>query len=155
MLSSWRLTKTKHLSTAWDGEGAKKAGGRWNSAGVAVIYTSGSLSLALVEVLVHLTSEIIQAYSAFRVEFEESWLIAVAPAALPANWRDSPAPPGTRAIGDRWVAEGTSVVLQVPSVVVPDEFNYVFNTSHPDFRRVTVGAPSPFPFDPRLLAAPG
>jgi RES domain-containing protein len=150
MRSSWRLTKTKHLSTAWDGEGAKKAGGRWNSLGVAVIYMSGSLSLALVEILVHLTGEILPAYSALRVEFEESLVTVVAPAALPANWRDSPPPPETQAIGDRWVADLTSVVLQVPSVVVPDEFNYVLNPSHPDFRRVTIGPPSPFPFDPRL-----
>jgi RES domain-containing protein len=150
MPSSWRLTKTKHLTTAWDGEGAKKAGGRWNSLGVAVIYTSGSLSLALVEILVHLTGEILPAYSALRVEFEESLVRIVAPAALPANWRDSPPPPETQAIGDRWVADLTSAVLQVPSVVVPDEFNYVLNPSHPDFRRVTIGPPSAFPFDPRL-----
>jgi RES domain-containing protein len=150
MPSSWRLTKTKHLSTAWDGEGAKKAGGRWNSPGVAVIYTSGSLSLALVEILMHLTGEILPAYSAVRVEFEESLIRIVAPAALPANWRDSPPPPETQAIGDRWVADLTSVVLQVPSVVVPDELNYVLNPSHPDFRRVTIGPPSAFPFDARL-----
>src|SRR6266545_310148 len=149
MPSSWRLTKTKHLSTAWDGEGAKKAGGRWNSLGVAVIYTSGSLSLALVEILVHLTSEILPVYSALRVEFDES-LVTTAPAALPANWRDSPPPLETQAIGDRWVADLTSVVLQVPSVVVPDEFNYVLNPSHPHFRHVTIGPPSSFPFDPRL-----
>jgi RES domain-containing protein len=150
MPSSWRLTKTKHLSTALDGEGAKEAGGRWNSPGVAVIYTSGSLSLALVETLVHLPGEILPAYSALRVEFEESLVRIVAPAALPANWRDSPPPPETQAIGDRWVADLTSAVLQVPSVVVPDEFNYVLNPAHPDFRRVTIGPPSSFPFDPRL-----
>jgi RES domain-containing protein len=150
MPSSWRLTKTKHLSTAWDGEGAKKAGGRWNSVGVAVIYTSESLSLALVEILVHLTSEILPAYSALRVEFEESLVTALAPAALPANWRDSPAPPETKAIGDTWVADLTSAVLRVPSVVVPDESNYVLNPSHPDFHRLAIGPPRSFPFDLRL-----
>jgi RES domain-containing protein len=150
MPSSWRLTKTRHLSTAWDGEGAKKAGGRWNSVGVAVIYTSGSLSLALVEILVHLTGEILPAYSAVRVEFDESMVRTIARAALPPNWRDSPPPPETQAIGDRWVADLSSVVLQVPSVVVPDEFNYVLNPSHPDFRRVAIGPPSAFPFDSRL-----
>lgn len=150
MRSSWRLTKTKYLSHAWDGEGAKKAGGRWNSLGVAVIYTSGSLSLALVEILVHLTPEILPAYSALRVEFEESLVTTVALGVLPPNWTESPPPPETQAIGDRWVVDLTSVVLRVPSVVVPDEFNYVFNPSHPDFRRVTIGPPSSFPFDLRL-----
>ena len=106
--------------------------------------------MALVEILVHLTGEILPAYSALRVEFEKSWVSVVAAGELPANWRDSPPPRETQAIGDRWVAASTSVVLQVPSVVVPDEFNYVLNPSHPDFRRVSVGPPRPFPFDRRL-----
>jgi RES domain-containing protein len=150
MPSSWRLTKTRHLATAWDGEGARKAGGRWNSPGVSVIYTSGSLSLALVEILVHLPGEILPAYSALRVEFGESLVSTVAAAALPANWRDSPPPRETQAIGDTWVADSISAVLQVPSVVIPDELNYVLNPSHTDFRRISVGAPRSFPFDPRL-----
>ena len=49
MLSAWRLTKTKLLASAWDGQGARKSGGRWNSIGIAVVYASGTLSLALVE----------------------------------------------------------------------------------------------------------
>lgn len=150
MPSAWRLTKTKYLSTAWDGEGAKRSGGRWNSVGVAVVYTSGSLALALVEVLVHLPSGILPAYSAVRVEFDDSLVTAVTPAQLPTNWKASPAPAGTTTIGDKWVADRTSAVLRVPSVVVPGEFNYVLNPSHPDFGRLVIGTPTPFPFDPRL-----
>src|SRR5437867_12227926 len=119
MLSAWRLTKTKLLASAWDGQGARKSGGRWNSVGIAVVYASGTLSLALVEVLVHLPSGILPAYSAVRVDFDESMVIAVQPAELPAGWREHPPPPETKAIGDRWVAEGASAVLRVPSVVVP------------------------------------
>ena len=85
MPSAWRLTKTKYLSAAWDGEGARKAGGRWNSPGVAVVYTSGSLSLALVEVLVHLSAEILPAYSAVPIAFDESLVTAVAPAPAAAE----------------------------------------------------------------------
>ena len=150
MLSAWRLTKTKLLSGAWDGQGARKSGGRWNSVGIAVVYTSGTLSLALVEVLVHLPSGILPAYSAVRVHFDESMVTAIEPAELPASWRDHPPPPETRAIGDRWVAQGGSAVLRVPSVVVPDEFNYVLNPSHPGFADISIGEPMPFPFDPRL-----
>jgi RES domain-containing protein len=150
MLSAWRLTKTKLLPGAWDGEGAKKSGGRWNSVGIAVVYTSGTLSLALVEVLVHLPSGILPAYSAVRVDFDESMVTAVDPVELPANWRDHPPPPETKAIGDRWVAGGGRLVLRVPSVVVPNEFNYVLNPSHPAFADISIGEPMPFPFDPRL-----
>ena len=118
--------------------------------GIAVVYTSGTLSLALVEVLVHLPSGILPAYSAVRVHFDESMVTAIEPAELPASWRDHPPPPETRAIGDRWVAQGGSAVLRVPSVVVPDEFNYVLNPSHPGFADISIGEPMPFPFDPRL-----
>ena len=151
MLSAWRLTKTKYLAGAWDGEGAKSAGGRWNSAGVAFVYTSGTLSLALVEVLVHLTVSVLLAYSAIPVEFDDPLMTAVESRELPANWREFPSPAGTRAIGDRWVAAGRSAVLRVPSVIVPNESNYVLNPNHPDFGRIRVGTPIPFPFDQRLL----
>jgi RES domain-containing protein len=150
MPSAWRLIKTKYLSTAWDGEGARKAGGRWNPPGVAVVYTSGSLSLALVEVLVHLPADILPAYSAAPVEFADSLLTAIALAELPKNWRDSPPPATTQGIGAAWIASAASVVLRVPSVVVPGESNFLLNPAHPDFVRIRIGAPTTFPFDPRL-----
>jgi len=155
MLSAWRLTKTKLIAGAWDGEGARKSGGRWNSVGIAVVYTSGTLSLALVEVLVHLPSGILPAYSAVRVDFDESMVTAVGPRDLPANWRDYPPPPDTKAIGDLWVAQGSSLVLRVPSVIVPTEYNYILNPAHPAFADLTIGEPMPFPFDPRLPMALG
>jgi len=155
MLSAWRLTKTKLIAGAWDGEGARKSGGRWNSPGIAVVYSSGTLSLALVEVLVHLPSGILPAYSAVRVDFDESMVTAVGPRDLPANWRDYPPPPDTKAIGDLWVAQGSSLVLRVPSVIVPTEFNYILNPAHPAFADLTIGEPMPFPFDPRLPMALG
>lgn len=151
MAAAWRLTKTKYLPTAWDGEGAKKAGGRWNSPGVAVVYVSASLSLALVEILVHLSAEILPAYSAVPVDFDESLVTVVAPARLPREWKDNPPPPATQAIGDEWVANGTSAALRVPSVIVPGEWNFILNPAHRDFGRIRIGAPTPFPFDPRLV----
>jgi len=78
---------------------------------------------------------------------------AVDPVELPSNWRDHPPPPETKAIGDQWVSEGSSLVLRVPSVVVPNEFNYVLNPSHPAFADISIGDPIPFPFDPRLPMA--
>ena len=151
MPSAWRLTKTKYLSAAWDGEGARKAGGRWNEPGVAVVYASGSLSLALVEVLVHLAVEILPSYSAVPIEFDESLVTVVAPGRLPRNWKESPPPPATQAIGSEWVASGTSAVLRVPSVVVPGEFNFILNPAHREFGRIAIGTPMPFPFDARLM----
>jgi len=151
MPSAWRLVKTKYLANAFDGEGARLSGGRWNSHGVSVVYVSQSLSLALVEALVHLKdSGILPAYSAVRVEFDEALITTVALTDLPPNWKSHPAPAETRAIGDTWVAGNASALLRVPSVVVPSEFNYVINPNYPDFPLIRMEAPIPFPFDPRL-----
>jgi len=148
--SAWRLTKTKYLTTAWDGEGARRAGGRWNSVGTSVVYTSATLSLALVETLVHLPSGVLPAFSAVRADFDDALVAILEDRDLPADWRSDPAPGSTRAIGDAWVLAENTVVLRVPSVVVPMEFNYVLNPKHPDFIRVAIGIPMAFPFDPRL-----
>ena len=150
MLVAWRLSKSKYLSSAWDGEGARKSGGRWNSVGVPVVYTSATLSLTLVETLVHLPVGVLPAFSAIPIRFDESLVVALPPDDLPPNWKDHPPPPETQAIGDRWVSDAKSPVLRVPSVVVPHEFNYVLNPVHPDFGRISIGAAIPFPFDPRI-----
>ncbi len=150
MPTAWRLTKTKYLATAWDGEGARTSGGRWNSVGVAVVYVSDSLSLALVETLAHLTFGVLPAYSAIRVSFDDSIVTAVDPGALPRDWRVSPPPLSTQRIGDRWVAAATSAALRIPSVIVPSEFNYLLNPAHPDFARLVIGPAEPFPFDARF-----
>lgn len=150
MPTAWRLTKTRYLPTAWDGEGARRTGGRWNNVGTAVVYTSQTLSLALVETLVNLPGGVLPAYSAQRADFDEPLVTILEDKELPADWRSDPLPASTRAIGDAWVLAGRSAVLRVPSVVVPSEFNYVLNPRHPDFARVTIAPPTPFPFDPRL-----
>jgi RES domain-containing protein len=70
--------------------------------------------------------------------------------ALPADWRRLPGPLSTREAGTRWVAESRSAVLQVPSIVMDGEFNYILNPRHADFARLEIGEPLAFSFDPRL-----
>ena len=151
MLTAWRLTKTKHLATAWDGEGAKRGGGRWNSVGTAAVYASATLSLALVETLVHIPSGVLPAYTAVPIDFDAALVTILGAKDLPSDWKADPVPPSAQAIGDGWVVTAKSTVLRVPSVVVPVEFNFVLNPGHPGFLRVSIGTPIPFPFDPRLL----
>jgi RES domain-containing protein len=69
---------------------------------------------------------------------------------LPVDWRQLPAPLSTREVGTRWVAESRSAVLQVPSIVVDGEFNYLLNPRHADFARLEIGEPLGSSFDPRL-----
>jgi RES domain-containing protein len=148
---AFRIVKASLAGEALGGEGASLYGGRWNSPGTEVVYTAQSESLAMLELLVHLgASDLLQRYVTMRVEFERELVQSVAPAALPARWRASPAPAELQVLGDRWASERRSAVLRVPSALVPRESNYLLNPSHPDFRRLVIGAPEPCTFDSRL-----
>jgi RES domain-containing protein len=151
MPQAWRIVKTKHASTAFDGEGAKLNGGRWNSAGVRVVYVSFSKSLAALETLVHLKLPVTSKYLAIPVEFDNALVEVFLPKNLPTGWNIEPPPPGTQEIGDRWVKEQRSAILALPSVITR-ESNYLINPAHPDFKRISIGSPEPFTFDPRLLS---
>jgi RES domain-containing protein len=70
---------------------------------------------------------------------------------LPEDWRQTPEPNSTRDIGTKWVGEGRSPVLAVPSVVVPGELNYLLNPAHPDFFKIKIGKPKAIDWDPRLI----
>jgi len=133
-ITAWRIFKKKHRASAFTGEGARRFGGRWNSRGIGVIYTSESPSLAVLEMLVHLQAqEILAAYLLAPVTFDDSLVKSLSPKKLPSYWRKEPAPAALQAIGDRWIASRESPVLRVPSVIVAMEFNYLLNPAHEDF----------------------
>jgi len=151
MLSVWRITSKKFTKAAFNGEGARLYGGRWNSPGISLIYTAESKSLAVLEILVHLDSpDLLRKYVLFEVRIEDSIVTPLDPASLPKNWRHDPPPPDAQKIGDEWATNTRSAVLQVPSAIVPGEFNYLLNPRHPDFRKLKIGQPQLFFFDLRL-----
>jgi RES domain-containing protein len=152
MLEAWRIVKEKHAATAFSGEGAAKSGGRWNSRGVAVVYSSSTKSLATLESLVHLSPPVIFKYVAFALSFDEGVVESFPTGNLPADWRSEPPPPSTKAIGDEWVKSSRSAVLAVPSIIITSETNYLINPAHPHFTTIKIGGPEPFTFDSRLLA---
>lgn len=152
MITSWRIVKAKHSSTAFDGEGARLFGGRWNSPGSPVVYTAASRALAALEMLVNLGKAIVlPAYVLVACPFDDSLVARVEDSRLPPNWRSYPAPPELQSLGDEWVRLGTSAVLEVPSAVIPSESNYLLNPRHPDFSSISVSPPEVFEFDLRLL----
>jgi RES domain-containing protein len=154
-LTAWRIIKRKHARQAFSGEGAAEFGGRWNNPGTLMVYTSQSQALAVLEMLVHLDSpDLLAQYVLLEVDFDESFVTTVEASDLPANWRADPAPPEVRAIGDDWILTGTSVVLRVPSALLPDEANFLLNPRHPDFTKLRIGKPQPFHLDPRLANKP-
>lgn len=117
-----------------------------------MVYTSGTLSLALLELLVHASEEDVPGDLASRpAEIPDTLPVErIAATALPRGWRGMPAPPALAAIGEAWVRRAETAVLAVPSAIVPEETNYLLNPRHPGFRRLRIGPVSPFVVDVRL-----
>lgn len=147
---AWRIVKGRHAGSAFSGEGAASYGGRWNSRGVRMVYASATRSLAVLETLVHLNPILVFRYVMFRIEFEDGMVACRRLEDLPEGWQAEPPGEVTRTQGDAWVRAGESVVLSVPSVLVPGEPNYLLNPAHPDFGRLRISPPERFAFDPRL-----
>lgn len=150
-LTLWRLVPERHAEAAFSGEGAKRYGGRWNRPGTALVYTSGTLALAVLETLVHLRPEDLrQGHVFFRVELPKDLKVPMATWALPEDWRREPPPTRTQDLGSTWAQEGTSALLRVPSVLVPHESNVLINPMHPDITRLKIAEPEPFFWDQRI-----
>src|SRR5580658_1617758 len=141
-------SKRKFVGSAFSGEGARRYGGRWNSTGVAVVYTSSAISLAILEWRAHLSQWPAPPSVIIELEFDAS--LVWSPAKLPANWKRWPSPKANAAVGDHWARSGRSAVLKLPSAIVPTEFNYLLNPAHPDFGKISLGRPQVFKADPRL-----
>jgi RES domain-containing protein len=156
LTSAWRISKAKYAdppSAAFDGEGAKRRGGRWTPPGRRVAYASSSLALATLEYFVNLDPEDAPAgLVSIRVDIPSVIRVeSIDAASLPANWQTRPYPTKLQEIGERWLQAGGSVCLSVPSVVVPQEANLLINPTHRDFILLTFHAARLFEFDPRMF----
>lgn len=151
-LTVWRLVAARHAASAFDGEGARLYGGRWNHPGTAVVYASATLSLAALELLVHLEVEDApEDRLAVAAELPAGLEVETVRAEdLPASWRAYPAPEALKDLGTAWVEAGRTAVLEVPSAVIPAEQNYLLNPRHPDLSGISLREPEPFTFDHRL-----
>lgn len=149
---AWRIDKEKWASSSFSGAGAAVEGGRWNSAGVAVVYASEHLAMAAQEKYVHLPKPVptTMKFVKFELNFDSSLVTEVDRAALPADWQNAPLLATTQSIGDAWVQSGKSAVLAVPSAIIPEEWNFLINPTHPDFKKISIRAPLPFAFDYRV-----
>jgi len=147
----WRLCSSRHPVP--DGKGARLHGGRWSFPGSPVVYASATLSLAVLEQLVHVDWDLLpQDLITLSADIPDHVKIeSINEARLPSNWRDYPAPEALQALGTEWVNRAETAVLSVPSVVIPEERNYLLNPAHSDFRRIRWSEPRPFVWDPRLV----
>jgi RES domain-containing protein len=148
----WRLTKPQY-APGLDGEGARLAGGRWNSPGTPVVYCSETLSLAVLESFVHLPSALrgaarLPLLTAVGVELPEEVEFQDLPAESITDLFDVAA---CREIGDQWLDARLTLALRVPSVIVPQEWNVLINPSHPQATGLRIFEQTEFEFDPRMV----
>lgn len=147
----FRLCRERHVKTALSGEGARIAGGRWNHRGTSVAYCASSLSLAALEMFVHVDPVTAPAdLVAIEIEVPDDALEVLPPEALPADWRAIPGPDALKELGTEWARSTRSLALGVPSAVVPRERNVLLNPSHPDIGQARIVETASFAFDPRM-----
>ena len=104
-----------------------------------MVYTAESLSLAMLEMLVHLDESMLRlSYVFFEVEASTNLIHKLPEKDLPANWKIYPAPSSTKATGDKWAGEMSSLILEVPSTLSPIEQTFLINPEHPDFSKLTI-----------------
>jgi RES domain-containing protein len=152
MITVYRICQKRFAKSALDGEGARLHGGRWNNPGTRLVYLAATISLAQLEMLVHLESDevLYDRYVVIPVHLPDGQVTVLPGAKWPRGWRGAAGSARARSIGDDWVRSGNSLCLQVPSALVPQESNFLLNPAHPDFTKVLVGKPTALVFDPRL-----
>ena len=148
----YRICKAKYAKTAFSGTGGLDSPGRWHRKGQPIIYTASTLSLAALELLIHLgrTDSRIALVSVHATIPDDLAKDGVDAKGLPANWNSSPPIDATMDLGTKWCASKRSVVMRVPSAVIQGEFNYLLNPLHADFKLIRASMPEPFTFDQRL-----
>jgi len=150
-MKAYRLVKARHAADAFNGEGARLYGGRWNSVGTPMVYAAQSRALAAMETLVHTAGadRRIQ-YVMFEIDIPDELVRTFDPGQLPADWQSLRPPTSLQAIGSAWQARRQSPALLVPSVLIQQEWCVLLNPAHPDTQRIRVHYPVPFEFDGRL-----
>jgi RES domain-containing protein len=147
----WRIVKEKHAKAAFTGEGARIYEGRWNSAGVPMVYGSEHLSLAALEILAHIQPVMIRdKFRAFRVSWDEALMTTIDLKKLPKGWDHQPPSAASKNVGDEWIKSGRSAVLALPSVLVPPERTFLLNPKHRDFAKIKIKDTGNFVLDSRF-----
>ncbi len=134
------------------GVGAKTVGGRWNFKGVSVLYTSSSIALSMLECLAHFPAAFAPKDMALAcIELPEDSISEITIDELPENWRAVPSPRDLKQLSYNWIKKQDTLILKVPSIIVPQEPNYIINPFHKDFKDVVLKEVVPFYFDNRVL----
>jgi RES domain-containing protein len=141
----WRISRHRDLS----GIGGLRAAGRWHYAGQPVVYLSENPASAVLEVCVHTAAnDVPQDFVLLRIEGPDLEIAAMTGSSLPEGWQTRFET--TRDLGADWLRKRKGVLLQLPSAIVPQTTNFLFNPLHPDASRFQIAAAFTYPFDVRL-----
>ena len=133
------------------GNGAKLNGGRWNHIGVPCVYTAESRSLAVLEYSVNVQlAAIRRRLTITTIDTGRASILELSTADLPGNWRDSPAPSSTKDLGSELLKIAGRAIIKIPSIIVPDEFNYILNPVHPTAKAFKILEVKDFVYDVRI-----
>ena len=148
----FRLSREKYGATL-SGKGAALKGARWNSVGVEMIYTASNRSLAMAEIVVHLSlATLPDDYLMLTIYLPDDLAIKkLTEKDLPLDWNAFPHPNSTQNVGDQFILENKYCVLQMPSVVTKGDYNLLINPYHTDFARIKIIDKVKFPFDERIF----
>lgn len=148
----FRIERAKYAAEAPKGVGAFLYGARWNSPGRHTVYCGEHLSLAILEVLVHLTPATRKCRMVyFPVTIEATAVHSLPRQRFPKPFNEETDPAITQKIGDEWLKAEAFPVCKVPSVIVPGEFNFLLNPGHPEYTTaVKWGAAVPLELDGRI-----
>lgn len=141
----WRISRHRDLS----GTGGLRAAGRWHYAGHRIVYLADSPAASLLEVCVHTSAnDVPPEFTLLRIEGPELHIPSVRTEELPDGWRERVEL--TRDLGSAWLERNDSALLRVPSAIVPETVNYLFNPSHPNAAEFRIIEEIAYPFDTRL-----
>jgi RES domain-containing protein len=132
----YRLVMGRYASEAWSGSGANQYGGRWNHKGHPAVYVSASISLASLEILVHVKKDaVLNQYQLFSIDIPDDQIEYLDQHWLPEDWQENPAPVSTMDLGTGWLQATSALALVLPSCIIPYENNAILNPLHPAFHQ--------------------
>lgn len=136
-----------------NGIGGLQTAGRWHNRGFPIVYLAESPALAMLEILVHFElslDEVPDGYQLLEVEYaQRKGVSRLKQTVLEDGWQEDLE--HTRSIGDEWLAVGTSVLLKVPSAIIPNSYNYLFNPRYPEAKSAIIKSVTSHPYDLRLF----
>ena len=146
----YRISRCGYINDL-SGTGAAPYPGRWNSKGTYILYTAATPSLALLESVVHISHIPSEGFCMTCLEIPDDKVKEVSTADLPPGWNANPPDDALKAIGDNFIADSEFLSLKIPSAVMPEDFDFLLNPNHPEFKKVKVVYTKSLSIDERLL----